>query len=132
MTNDVKEFIERNIVLIEEHLYEDIYDAAYEYLTNQQTEELTEALSTALNEDFEQYAKDNIIKQFDYSLDEFLKDNSRSSEVYLSTFARLGMNHINGLEWDEFQLLVEQHLKDDPRVIVDNDGINLFIAKRGK
>ena len=132
MTNDVKEFIERNIVLIEEHLYEDIYDAAYEWLTDQQTEELTKVLSEALDVDFEQYAKDNIIKQFDYSLEEFLKDNSRNSELYLSTFVRLGMNHINGLAWDEFQMLVEQHLKDDPRVFVDNDGINLFIAKRGK
>lgn len=131
MTNDVKEFIERNIILIEEHLYEDIYDEAYENLTDQQTEELTKALSTALNEDFEKYAKKNIIKHFEYSLIDFLHDKSRG-EVYLSSFVRMGMNHINGLDWDEFQLLVEQHLDGDSRVIVDNDGINLFIAKRGK
>ena len=130
MTNDVKEFIERNIDLIEEDSYEDIYDEAYENLTDQQTEELTKALSTALNEDFEKYAKQNIIKHFEYSLTDFLHDKSRG-EIYLSSFVRLGMNHINGLEWDEFQLLVDQYLKDDPRVIVDNDGINLFISKRG-
>ena len=131
MTNDVKEFIERNIVLIEEHLYEDIYDQAYEWLTDQQTEELTKILSNALDVDFEKYAKQNIIKHFEYALEDFLHDKSRG-EVYLSSFVRMGMNHINGLDWDEFQLLIEQHLDGDSRVIVDNDGINLFIAKRGR
>lgn len=132
MTNLVKEFIESNIELIEDkEYYDDLYDQAYENLTNQETEELTKALSTALNEDFEKYAKQNIIKHFEYSLIDFLHDKSRG-EVYLSSFVRMGMNHINGLDWDEFQLLVEQHLDGDSRVIVDNDGINLFISKRGK
>ena len=131
MNNDVKEFIERNITLIEEHLYDDIYDEAYQWLTDQQTEELTKILSNALDVDFEKYAKQNIIKHFEVSLHDFLQDKSRG-EIYLSSFVRLGMNHINGLEWDEFQLLIEQHLDGDSRVIVDNDGINLFIAKRGK
>ena len=129
MTDIVKEFIERNIILIEEHQYDDIYDEAYEWLSDQHTKELTDILTKTLDIDFEKYAKQNIIKHFEYALVDFLNDKSRG-ELYLSTFVRLGMNHVNGIEWDEFQSLIEQHLDGDSRVIIDNDGINLFIAKR--
>lgn len=130
MTEIVKEFIEKNIALIESEDYDALYDEAYSCLSDNQTEELTNSLSSALSVDFEEFAKQNILKQFEYSLKQYLKDKSRNDEIYLSSFVRLGMNHINGLEWDEFQLLVEQHLEDDTRVIIDNDGLNIFIKRR--
>lgn len=128
----VKSFIQNNIVLVEEGSYDELYDAAYDQLPDDYVRELTTILSSTLDIDFEKYAKRNIIKQFEYSLKDFLTDRSRGIEVYLPSFVGLCMNHINGLDWEVFQALIEQYLDNDPRVKLEHDGIDLFIVRRSK
>ena len=129
MTNLVKEFIEDNIRLIEEEDYDGLYDQAYEYLPDDYVTELTEILSETLQEDFTQYAKQNIIEHFNTEINNFVADHHAT--LTLATFVRMYMNHINGLDWDEFQLLVEKELKDSNLVEVHDDGGgNLYISKR--
>ena len=126
----VKEFIESNIELIEDkEYYNDLYDQAYEYLPDDYVTELTDILSETLGEDFTQYAKQNIITHFNTEINNFVSD--KHDTLTLATFVRMYMNHINGLDWDEFQLLVEQELKDSKLVKVYDDGAgNLYISKR--
>ena len=126
----VKEFIESNIELIEDkEYYDDLYDQAYEYLPDDYVTELTEILSETLQEDFTQYAKQNIIEHFNTEINNFVADHHAT--LTLATFVRMYMNHINGLDWDEFQLLVEQELKDSKLVEAHDDGSgNLYISKR--
>lgn len=129
MTGLVKEFIEDNIVLIEEEDYDGLYDQAYEWLPDEHTAELTKVLTKALNQDFEVYAKENIMKHVDVEINNFIQDEQR--DLLLSSFVRLYMNHINGVDWDEFQLLVEQELKDSSLVKVYDDGSgNLYISRK--
>ena len=126
----VKEFIESNIELIEDkEYYDDFYDQAYEWLPDNHVTELTAILSETLGEDFSQYAKQNIIKHFNIEINNFISDHHAA--LTLATFVRMYMNHINGLDWDEFQLLVEQELKDSKLVEAHDDGSgNLYISKR--
>ena len=129
MTRSVKKFIEDNIVLIEEEDYDSLYDQAYEWLSNEDTTELTKVLTKALNQDFEVYAKENIMKHVNVEINNFIQDEQR--DLLLSSFVRLYMNHINGVDWDEFQLLVEQELKDSSLVKVYDDGAgNLYISRK--
>ena len=127
----IKEFIENNIELIEDkEYYDDLYDQAYEVLPDDYVTELTDILSETLNEDFSQYAKQNILKHFNTEINNFVSD--KHDTLTLSTFVRMYMNHINGLHWDEFQLLVEQELKDSNLVEVHDDGSGILYisAKR--
>ena len=125
----VKQFIEDNITLIEEEDYEGVYDQAYEYLPDDYVAELTEILSETLQEDFTQYAKQNIIAHFNIELNNFVSD--KHDTLTLATFVRMYMNHINGLDWDEFQLLVERELKDSKLVEVHDDGSgDLYISAK--
>ena len=126
----IKEFIENNIELIEDKdYYDDLYDQAYEQLPDDYVTELTDILSEALQDDFTKYAKQNIIKHFNVEINNFI--SGKHDTLTLATFVRMYMNHINGLDWDEFQLLVEQELKDSNIVKVYDDGSgSLFISKR--
>ena len=126
----IKEFIENNIELIEDKdYYDDLYDQAYEQLPDDYVKELTEILTKTLGIEFEAYAKQNIIKHLNIEINNFVAD--KYNELLLSTFVRMYMNHINGLDWDEFQILVEQELKDSNLVKVYDDGSgSLFISKR--
>ena len=126
----IKEFIENNIELIEDKdYYDDLYDQAYEQLPDDYVKELTEILTKTLGIEFEAYAKQNIIKHLNIEINNFVAD--KYNELLLSTFVRKYMNHINGLDWDEFQILVEQELKDSNFVKVYDDGSgSLFISKR--
>ena len=126
----VKEFIESNIELIEDKdYYDDFYDQAYEWLPDDYVTELTDILSETLGEDFTQYAKQNIIKHFNIEINNFIADHHAT--LTLATFVRLYMNHINGLDWDEFQILVEQELKNSNLVEVHDDGSgNLLISAK--
>ena len=125
----IKEFIEDNIVLIEEEDYDGLYDQAYEWLPDDYVTELTDILSETLKDDFSQYAKQNIIKHFNVELNNFVYD--KHDTLTLATFVRMYMNHINGLDWDEFQLLVERELKDSKLVEVHDDGSgNLYISRK--
>lgn len=125
----VKEFIENNIELIEDSDYDDLYDQAYEWLPDDYVKQLTDILSKTLQDDFTKYAKQNIIKHLNIEINNFVADEY--NELYLYTFVRMYMNHINGLDWDEFQILVEQELKDSNLVKVYDDGSgSLFISKK--
>lgn len=125
----VKEFIEDNITLIEEEDYDGVYEQAYEWLPDDYVAELTEILTKTLNIDFEVYAKENIIKHFNIEINNFISDDHDT--LTLATFVRMYMNHINGLDWDEFQMLVEKELKDSKLVSTYDDGAgNLYIEKR--
>lgn len=125
----VKEFIEDNIALIEEEDYDGVYEQAYEWLPDDYVTELTEILSETLQDDFSQYAKQNIIKHFNIEINNFISDHHAT--LTLATFVRMYMNHINGLDWDEFQLLVERELKDSKLVEVHDDGSgNLYISAK--
>lgn len=129
MTNLVKEFIEDNITLIEEEEYDGLYDQAYEWLPNDHVTELTDILSETLQDDFSQYAKQNIISHLNVEINNFIFNEQDT--LTLATFVRMYMNHINGLDWDEFQLLVEQELKNSKLVEVHHDGLStLYISKR--
>lgn len=130
MKRAIKKFIEDNIVLIEEEDYDGLYDQAYEWLPDDYVTELTDILSETLDDDFTHYAKQNIIEHFNTEINNFVAD--RHSTLTLASFVRLYMNHINGLDWDEFQLLVEQQLKDSNLVEVSDDGSgNLYISVKG-
>ncbi len=126
----VKEFIENNIELIEDSdYYDDLYDQAYEVLPDDYVTELTDILTKTLGVDFETYAKQNILEHFNTEINNFVSD--KHDTLTLSTFVRMYMNHINGLDWDQFQLLVEQELKDSNLVEVHDDGSgNLYISKK--
>ena len=129
MTDNVKQFIEDNIVLIEEEDYDELYDQAYDWLTDIQTQELTKILTETLGVDFSEYAKQNIIQHFNIEINNFVSDHHAT--LTLATFVRMYMNHINGLNWDEFQLLVEKELKDSNLVSTyDDEEGNLYIKKR--
>lgn len=129
MTELVKQFIEDNIVLIEQEDYDGLYDQAYEWLPDDHVTELTDILTKTLNVDFETYAKQNIIKHLNIEINNFV--SHPRSTLTLATFVRLYMNHINGLDWDEFQILVEQKFKDSNLVKVHSDwGGNLYISRR--
>lgn len=126
----VKEFIESNIELIEDkEYYDDFYDQAYEWLPDDYVTELTAILSETLQDDFTQYAKQNIIKHFNIEINNFVSDHHAT--LTLATFVRMYMNHINGLDWDEFQQLVEQELENSNLVEVHDDGSgNLYISAK--
>ena len=129
MRNLIKQFIEDNIVLIEEKDYDYLYDQAYEWLPDDYVTELTSILSKTLQEDFSKYAKQNIIKHFNLEINNFVSD--KHDTLTLATFVRMYMNHINGLDWDEFQMIVEKELKDSGLVeVYDDRAGNLYISRR--
>ena len=129
MKNLIKQFIEENIVMIEEEDYDGLYDQAYEWLPDDYVTELTDILTKTLGVDFETYAKQNIIKHLNVEINNFVADKHR--DLTLASFVRMYMNHINGLDWDEFQLLVEQELKDSKLVKVYDDGPgDLYISAK--
>ena len=129
MKNLIKEFIEDNIVLIEEEDYDGLYDQAYEWLPDDYVTELTDILTKTLGVDFETYAKENIINHFNVEINNFVANDHH--DLTLASFVRMYMNHINGLNWDEFQMLVEKELKDSNLVkIYDDSAGDLHISTR--
>ena len=126
----VKEFIESNIELIEDkEYYDDLYDQAYEWLPDDYVTELTTILSEAIGDDFSRYAKENIKKHINLGILSFAAD--KHNDISLESFVRVYMNHINGIDWDEFVILAEQVLENSNLIKVYDDGVgNLFIARR--
>lgn len=125
----VKEFIEATIELIEYEEYDRLYDQAYDWLRDEEIDELTAVLSQTLQDDFSQYAKQNIIKHFNTEINNFVADNRR--DIPLRSFVGLYMNSVNGIDWDEFQLLAEKELKDSNIVEVYDDGMgSLYISAK--
>ena len=49
LSNSVKQFIEKNISMIEEEEFDMLYDEAYEWLADDRGYELTKILSSTLN-----------------------------------------------------------------------------------
>ena len=131
MNSIVKIFIENNIEYIDEGMYDELYDEAYEWLSESQSEELTKILTEVIDVKVEVYAKENILKHLHVELQNFVSEKQRV--LTLATFVRMYMNHINGIDWDEFQLLVEQELKNSKLVTTYYDGEgNLFIHRRNQ
>lgn len=131
MNSIVKEFIENNIEYIDEGMYDELYDEAYEWLSESQSEELTKILTEVIGVEMEVYAKENILKHLHVELQTFVSEKQR--DLNLATFVLMYMNHTNGVDWDEFQLLVEQELKNSKLVTTYYDGEgNLFIHRRNQ
>ncbi len=125
--NDISNFIKDHSGYINNELYRELYLEAYEWLSDEQTAELTRMLSKALNIDAEQYARDALIEKFEESLKEFR--DSRHDNLILSSFIRMYMNHLNGLDYDEFAHLVSVYLNKYPQKHIDifDDGFDLYI-----
>ena len=75
MTPAVKQFIEENIVYLEQLDYDSFYDEAYEWLTDAQVAELTTILETTLDVEAKRYAKENILTHFLVETNNFVADN---------------------------------------------------------
>jgi hypothetical protein len=109
LSNSVKQFIEKNISVIEEEEFDMLYDEAYEWLADDRVRELTKILSSTLNIDAKNYALKNIMKHFEIEVDNFLQDEDHSS-LYLHTFVRMYMNHTNGIPFHDFEQACYQYL----------------------
>ncbi len=128
--NDINNFIKNNREYINRGMFKELYDEAYEWLTDEQTAELTKMLDIALNMEAEKYAKESIIEKFEESLKEF--ENSQHSELTINTFIRRGMNHINGIDYDEFIEFITDYLTKYPQpgVEIFDDGFDLYIKQK--
>lgn len=127
--NDISKFIKDHSGYINNELYRELYLEAYEWLSDEQTAELTKMLAKALNIDSQQYAIDTILEKFEESLKEF--ENSRHDNLILSSFIRMYMNHINGIDYDEFAHFVSMYMEKHPHkhVEVFDDGFDLYIKQ---
>lgn len=109
LDNDVKTFIEKNIGFIEYGAFDDLYDQAYEWLSNDQVRFLTHMLSNILDIDLKKFAIDNILKHFSIEIENFKHVNEHKS-LFISSFERMYMNHLNGLSIYDFENLAQQYL----------------------
>lgn len=109
LDNDLKVFIEKNIVFIEYSEFDYLYDEAYEWLSNDQVRSLTQMLSNILDIDLKKFAIDNILKHFSIEIENFKHVNEHKS-LFISSFERLYMNHLNGLSIYDFENLAQQYL----------------------
>lgn len=127
--NDIIKFIKNNQGYINEEMFKELYDEAYEWLTDEQTAELTKMLDKALNMEAEKYARDSILEKFTMELQNFKA--SRNETVVLSTFIRMYMNHLNGIDYDEFAHLISVYLTKYPQpgVEIFDDGFDLYIKQ---
>ena len=127
--NDISNFIKNNQGYINEGMFKELYNEAYEWLTDEQTAELTKMLDTALNMEAEKYARDSILEKFTMELENFKA--SKHETVILSTFIRMFMNHLNGIDYDEFAHLISVYLTKYPQpgVEIFDDGFDLYIKQ---
>lgn len=134
MNNTLKHFIESNKNYIKYEEWDSLYDEAYNNLPDYLTGELTTMLSDTLGIDAKQYAKDNIIKQFEDSWHNYRQ--SHIDEFTLVGFIRTSMNHINGLSYKEFETLVVEFLSNqgskEPLMDYDVDGDLYLLNRKGK
>ena len=107
MHQDVKSFIEKNVVYLEQRDYDAFYDEAYEWLTDAQVAELTTIIETTLDVEAKRYAKENLLKHFLIETTNFVADNH--DWLTIPSFVRLYMNHLNGIEWKEFNDMIRQY-----------------------
>lgn len=109
LDNDVKTFIEKNIGFIEYGEFDYLYDQAYEWLSNDQVRFLTHMLSNILEIDLKKFAIDNILKHFSIEIENF-KHVKEHKSLFISSFERMYMNHLNGLSIYDFENLARQYL----------------------
>lgn len=129
MTALIKDFIERNIHILEAEDWDNLYDEANIHLFNAAIRELTKVLTEGIGINMEKFAKDNLIKQFVTNLSEFEKDNGIGN-ISLSDFISYYMPSVNGIDLDEFQLMAEEYLKGDKKYQVRHDSQGqLYIFK---
>lgn len=129
MTNLIKQFIENNIDIIEAEDWDSLYDEANIHLFDRGIEELTKVLTEALGVDMEKFAKDNLMKQFVIELNNFNKDGGRGN-ISMGDFITYYMPTVNGVDYDEFQLMAEKYLEGDTNFQVRHDSQGqLYIFK---
>lgn len=127
--NDISRFIKDNSRYINSNMYKELYDEAYEWLSDEQTAELTKMLNKALDIEAEKYAQDSILEKFTLELQNFKA--SSHDILMLSSFIRTFMNHLNGIDYDEFAHLISVYLTKHPQpgVEIFDDGWDLFIKQ---
>lgn len=131
MTTIIKRFIEDNIEFIQQSEFEKLYELANNWLSDSACSELTRTLEAALDMDIEQFAKDCAMKNFKHELNTWATAFMSERELYLTSFFRVHMTTICGIDWDEFQQMVCEYLDTKPyknvSYIVDGEGDVLLI-----
>ena len=129
MNIDVRQFIEKNITLIEHEAWDDLYDQANEWLLDSSIRELTSILTDVLDIDVEQFAKENAMKHLAMELMN-LKAEKTIHNIYFPSFVEHFMQTINGLDFDEFQYMAEKYIRGDKDLTVQFDGQgDMYIQK---
>ena len=136
LRNDVKSFIEENIEIVSQEDFDQLYDLADTWLTDLAIRHLTAALSIALEQDVEQFAKENLMKRFKTELDDWIntppKPKVMLNNIQLSHFINLYMSTLNGIDFDEFQVMVFDYLETYPyknlEYSVDGEG-NIYLQR---
>lgn len=129
MNIDVRQFIEKNITLIEHEAWDDLYDQANEWLVDSSIRELNSILTDVLDIDVEQFAKENVMKHLAMELMNF-KAEKTMHNIYFPAFVQHFMQTINGLDFDEFQCMAEMYIKGDKDLTVQFDGHgDMYIQK---
>ena len=121
MTNDIKQFIEKNIDLIESEAWDDLYDEANDWLADRSITELTNILTTTLGIDAEKFAKENVMKHLALELMN-LKAEKKITNIAFHSFVMNFMQTINGLDFDELQQMASDYIKGDKDLTVKFDG----------
>ena len=129
MNIDVRQFIEKNITLIEHEDWDDLYDEANDWLVDSSIRELNSILTDVLDIDVEQFAKENVMKHLAMELMNFKAEKSMDN-IYFPSFVQHFMQTINGLDFDEFQLMAEDYIRGDKDLIIQHDGQgDLYLQK---
>lgn len=121
MTIHVKNFIERNIDLIEYQSWDDLYDEAHTCLSNNSIKELNTMLKDILNIPADEFARENIMKHLAMELMNFKQQKDLSAIYFASFVINFMHNKINGLDFDEFQNMAVDYIKDDKDLIIQFD-----------
>ena len=97
---------------------------------------MTAALSSALERDVEQFAKENLMKRFKTELEDWINTHPKPEfmlkNIQLSHFTNLYMSTLNGIDFDEFQVMVFDYLETYPyknlEHSVDGEG-NIYLQR---
>lgn len=118
MNNDVKQFIEKNIGLIEYEDWDNLLEQSYEWLSDEQCKELINILSSTLDMDLKPFAIDFLKTQIMIELQNLAADYKTrriGRTIYIYSFIRKYFNHLQGQPLDEFIALVEEQVKQSKR-----------------
>ena len=134
MNTDIKRFIEQNIGFIEHNEFVMLYNQAYEWLSDWQCGELTELLETALNTNLQHAVTESLTLIVINELKTAASENRFDTPLRVSSFVRLYLNNILGMNWDDFSRLLEQIIKTNRdlnlKTIVDVTNDVLIVNKK--